>query len=95
MAVHILNTNQARTKWRDIVDSTHAGRGDVIVERYGKRMVAVIPYEDYEALQEELEDLRLGRIAQAELEAWRKDPSAARPWEEVKADLEAEGWLSD
>ena len=93
MGIQVVNTNDARLKWRDIVDSTAAGKGDVVVERYGKPMVVVVPFEDYQALREQFEDLRLGRLAMAELEEWRRDPSTARPWAEVRAELVAEGLL--
>jgi prevent-host-death family protein len=92
MPVKVLDSNTARREWRDILDG--AGRGDdIVVERYGKPMVAVIAYEDFVALQEELDDLRAGRRAAAAYEAWKADPDRGRPWEEVEADLVAEGLL--
>ena len=95
MAVRVLNTNEARRHWRDVVDLTHEGKGDVVIERYHKPLVVVIPFEDYEAIQEELDDLRAGRLAMAELEEWRRDPSTATPYEEFRAELVAEGLLSE
>lgn len=93
MAYQILNSEDARTRWRDILDA--AGRGqDVVIARYGKPMAAVIPIADYDALLEELEDLRAARRAQAALEAWREDRSRGRPYTAVREELAAEGLLN-
>jgi len=92
MASKILNSDDARTRWRDILDAAGAGQ-DVVIARYGKPMAAVIPIADYEALLEELDDLRAGRRAQAALEAWRQDPSRGRPYTAVREELIAEGLL--
>jgi hypothetical protein len=54
---------------------------------------ALIPFEDYEALQEELDDLRAGRRGQAALEAWEKDRSLGQLYEEVRAEMVRDGLL--
>lgn len=94
MTCRILNSDDARTRWRDILDAANRGE-DVVIARYGKPTAVVIPIADYEALQEELEDLRAARRAQAALEAWRKDPGQGRPYAEVRAELLAEGLLDN
>ena len=94
MNAKIMKSDAVRVAWRDVLDDVVAGT-DVLVERYNKPVVAVIPYEDYIALQEELEDLRLGRCAQVALEAWKRDPSLARPWREIKAELDARDAAED
>ncbi len=95
MSPQVVSTEQARKRLRDIVDAVRAREADVVIERYGKPMVAVIPYEDYAALMEDLEDLRDGRRAAAAYEEWKRDPSTGRPLEEVEAELRAEGLLDD
>ena len=87
-----LDSNEARTHWRELLDAG-ARKLDVIITRYGRPVSVMIDYEDYEALKEELEELRAGRRAQIELDEWRKDPSTATPWEEFKAELAAKGVL--
>ena len=91
----ILSSREARTRWRDVLDAVNQGKTDVVIERYGKPVAAVIAYEDYEALMEELEDLRDGRLAVAAYEEWKRDPSTARPYEEIRAELIAEGLLDE
>jgi prevent-host-death family protein len=91
MTVRIYESNRARANWRDVLDDAAAGSTDVIVERYGKPVVAVIAYDDYLALQDELDDLRAARRAAAIYEEWKRDPSSARPYAELRAELVAEG----
>jgi prevent-host-death family protein len=81
-----LKSDEARNRWRDVLDEIAAGN-DVVIQRYNKPVAAMIRYEEYLALQEELEEFRLAKRAQAALEEWRRDPSTARSWEEVEADL--------
>ena len=93
MAYQILNSEDARTRWRDILDAAGTGQ-DVVIARYGKPVAAVIPIADYEALLEELEDMRAARRAQQALEAWREDRSRGRPYAVVREELVSEGLLS-
>lgn len=92
MTVQTLDSHQARLRWRDMLDAAHTG-SDVIIERYGKPMATLIPYEDYQALLDELDDLREARRATAAYEAWKREPSLGRPYEEIRAELMAEGLL--
>lgn len=91
MNVTKMSSREARTRWRDVLDAVDKRTADVVIERYGKPVATLIPYADYEALLEELEDLRDGRLAQPALEAWERDPSTARPYDEIRAELIAEG----
>ena len=93
MPVMVWDSNRARKQWRDILDTTASGDVDVVVERYGKPTVAVIAYDDYMAIQDYLDDLRAGRRAAEAYAAWKADPSRGRPFEEVEAELIAEGLL--
>jgi len=89
----IVSSREARARWRTVLDTVDKGTADVVIERYGRPIAAVIPYVDYEALLEELEDLRDVRYALAALEEYERDPSTARPFEEIEAELIAEGLL--
>jgi prevent-host-death family protein len=95
MALRVLNTNEARLKWRDVVDAASSGETDTVIERYGKPLVAVIPFEDYEALEEALDDLRATRRAERALAEWKADPSTARDFSEIRAEMVKEGLLSE
>lgn len=55
-------------------------------------MVTKTPASD--KTQRDWLDLIDGLMAEAELKKWRQDPSTAQAWEQVKAELIAEGLLS-
>lgn len=90
MTVIVIGSREARTRWRDLLDSVQTGR-DAVIERSGQRIVAVIPYGDYEDILAELEERRAERRAIEAYEAWQRDPSGAIPWSEFEAELDAEG----
>jgi prevent-host-death family protein len=94
MTIGTMNSNSARAQWRDLLDSATAGE-DVVITRYGKPVTAMISYDDYIALLDELDDLRSARRAGAliaDLEAGR---TTTLPLKEVEAELKAEGLLDD
>ncbi len=95
MLAKIMNSKAARAKWRDLLDLANKGEGDTVIERNGRPVAAVIPFEDYQALQDELDDLRAGRRAQAALDAWESERSLGRPYAEVRAELVRDGLLGD
>jgi prevent-host-death family protein len=94
MALTIVKSRQARQEWRDMLDKVQMGE-DVMIERNGKRIAAVIPAEDYELLQEELEDLRIARRAGMAYESWKRNPDTGKPYGEVHAQLIDEGLLDE
>ena len=61
MTIANWDSNDPRIKWREVVDTAAAGVVDVVITRYGKPVVAMIDYDDFLALQEELDDLRAAR----------------------------------
>ncbi|MBE3117712.1 MAG: type II toxin-antitoxin system Phd/YefM family antitoxin [Candidatus Atribacteria bacterium] len=87
MVTTIVKSGEARIKWRDLLDQVLAGKGDVMIERNGKNVAVMIPAVDYEQIQEALEELRAAREAAAAYEEWKRNPSIARPWDEVEAEL--------
>ena len=91
MPIATVSSKEARARWRDILDTVDKGTADVVIERYGKPIAALIAYEDFAALLEALEDLRDGRIAQAAYEEWQRDPSTAISYEQFRADMIAKG----
>ena len=89
--VQTLDSNTLRSRLSEVIDST--GKTDTVITRYHKPKAVIIPYEDYIALQEQLQDLRDGREAEAVMEAIKADPSRARPFREVVAEMIAAGEL--
>ncbi len=95
MAVRVVGSREARANWRDLLDAAHAGASDVVIERSGHPVAALIPYRDYKALLEALDELRATRRAAEAFEKWRQDPSTARAWDEVEVELIADGLLDE
>ena len=86
-----VGSREARERWRDLLDAAVKGDSDTVIERNGKPVAALIPFELYEALLGEIDNLRAARRAAALYEEYKRDPSTARPWEEARAELLAEG----
>ena len=91
MTITKINSGEARIKWRDLLDQVYAGVSDVLIERSGKAVAVLIPAADYEAIRDVLDDLRSTRQAAAAYAEWQRDPSMARPWEDVETELIEKG----
>ena len=93
MAVATFDSREARAQRRNLLDTAAAGESDIVITRYGKPVAALIDYEYYLALQEELDELRAIRRADRAYAEYLRDPSSARPYSEIRAQLVAEGVL--
>lgn len=82
-----MDSRSTRMKWRDVLDTVTTGAADVVVTRNSKATVAIIPFEDYEAIIEQLEEIRESRLADALIEQWQAGKIGARPWAALKATL--------
>ena len=91
MTISTINSGEARIRWRDLLDQVLAGKGDVLIERNGKSVAVMIPAVDYQQIREALEELRSARQAADAYEEWKRNPSVARPWNEVEAELDQAG----
>lgn len=87
--VQILDSNTLRAQLSEVIDNT--GKTDTVITRYRKPKAVIIPYEDYVALQEQLQDLRDAREADAMLEAIKADAGRVRPFREIVAEMVAAG----
>ena len=93
MTVATIGSREARKNWRDLLDTAHSEGTDTIIERNGKPVAALIPYQDYMALQEVLADLRAARRVVATHEALKQNPGTGRSYEEIRAELVRRGEL--
>ena len=71
------------------------GKGPVVLTQRGRAAVVLVDPEYWNQIVEELEDLRDALDAIEAYEAYQQDPSAARPWKDIRAELTAEGLLDD
>lgn len=82
-----MNSRDARARWREILDTVMKGEGDIAITRYGKPVAVVIPAEDYEALGEEIEELRMSRIAEGIYKEYLADRESSVPLESIRSEL--------
>lgn len=75
MSLTKVKSGEARAKWRDILDQVYAGKGDVVIERNGRDIVAIIPAQDYNEIREKLENIRAVRKTKAAYEALDANPA--------------------
>jgi len=77
-----VSTVEAREKLSEIVNRVAFGQERIVLTRRGKALVAVVPIEDLEWMQE-FEDRRDIEAAEAALEDVAKNGTV--PWEEIKS----------
>jgi hypothetical protein len=94
MDTKVMEAEAVRREWREVIDTVLAG-SNVVVGIDNKPLVAVIHYEDYLALQEQIEDLQDIRLAEAAYAEYLRDPSTARPFDEVVAEWHARDAAAD
>ena len=90
-----VQSRKARAQWRTLLDAVLAGDSDVVIERNGKAVAVLIPVEDYQELQEALDDLRATRRANAAYADYKNHPESGKPWSEVREELVSEGLLDE
>jgi prevent-host-death family protein len=90
MSITTIGSREARQKWRDLLDEAFTGAADIVIERNGKPMAALIAYEDYLAIAEALDDLRAARRV---AEAHKASQQSGRSYADIRADLESKGLL--
>ena len=88
LTVKTLESRSARKNWRDLLDSAIAGHTDIVITRYGKPVTAMIRYEDYVALQDELVKLR-AQQSEAYQTMLASESVLAREWNSPEED---EAW---
>jgi len=80
-------SRDVRKHWRDILDTVMSTKNDIVVTRYGKRIAVIISAEDYEAVSEQLEDVRLSRLADSVYSEYLENKENAVDYEEVRSEL--------
>jgi prevent-host-death family protein len=89
------DSQAVQERWSALLAAVTTGEGGVVITEHGQPVAAVIDYEDWLELEEALDDLYTARRADATFAAYQNDPSGARPWDDFRAELVAEGLLDD
>ena len=92
MAITTIGSREARQKWRDLLDEVYTDAADVVIERNGKPLAALSPYEDYLAVAEALDNLRAARRVAA---AYKASQQSGRSYDEIREELKSKGLLDD
>ena len=80
-----LAISQARDEFADLVNRVSYGKERIVIKRRGKPVVAMIPFEDLEILQDFEDDVDRGIVRQILADP---DGEGTRiPWEDVKKEL--------
>jgi prevent-host-death family protein len=87
MNAKTLDSRRTREQWREVLDKVTTGEGDIVVTRNKKPTVAIIPYEDYALVLEQLDAIRAERLAATLYQQWQQGRIAAVPWSEAKQRL--------
>lgn len=68
MSTKLIDSHQARKNWRELLDAVLSHGADVVITRYNKPVVALLEYEDYLSIREELAKNRAQRQTQRQLQ---------------------------
>lgn len=82
-----MSSREARKNWREVLDTVMTGSSDVAITRYGQAVAVIIPAEDYKALANEIDELRMARIAEKIYEGYTTNQESGFPFEEVRSEL--------
>ena len=82
-----------RARQNDVLSGL--SQGPVVLTQHGRAAAVMVSPERWNRLLEELEDLRDTIAAVEAHDEYRRDPTTARPWAEVAAELKAEGLLDE
>jgi PHD/YefM family antitoxin component YafN of YafNO toxin-antitoxin module len=64
-----------------------AGDSDVLISRHGQEIAVLIPARDYYAILEELEEIRIGRLAEDLYESYLEGKTSAKSYDEVRVEI--------
>jgi prevent-host-death family protein len=95
MPVQVMKSEDARTQWRNLLDTASAGDTDIVIERHGKPTAAVVNYEQYIEAQAIIEEIRAIRDAEKMVQKWIKNPKIGRSYSEIRKRLVDEGILDE
>ena len=89
----VIPISDLRLRQREIL--ARLGQGPVVLTQHGRAAAVLISPEEWNHLIEALEDLQDAAEAAQAYEEWKRDPSTGKPWEEIRAELVAEGLLDE
>jgi prevent-host-death family protein len=95
MITTTFTSDDARKRWRDLLDMTYRDDAEVVIERYNKPVAVLINYEQYQAVKGLLHEMRMIRQAEKNLHAWLNDSNRGQLYSEFRQQLIDEGLLGE
>jgi prevent-host-death family protein len=86
-SIRELGSREARKEWREVLDSVMAGDSDVLISRHGQQIAVLIPARDYYEIMDELEEIRLSRMAEDLYESYLEGKTSSKLYAEVRAEI--------
>lgn len=85
-----MSSHEARRCWREVLDTVNTGSSDIAITRHGQPVAVMIPAADYDEILEELDELRLARLAEGIYEEYLRNRRTAVSIEQLKEELQIE-----
>lgn len=82
--MEMMSTDAAREQFEDVIKRAARGKERIVLTRRGKRLVAVVPIEDLDMIEEIEDQIDREEVKKALDEVERE---GTIPWEQVKAEL--------
>ncbi len=86
-SIREISSRDARKNWREVLDAVMSGDNDVLISRHGHEIAVLIPARDYYAILDELEEIRLSRLAESLYESYLEGKTTAKPYEEIRVEI--------
>ncbi len=93
MITETFASDDARKRWRDLLDMAYADNAEVVIERYNKPVAVLVNYDQYQMIKALLDEIRMIKQAEKDLQTWRKQPSLGKPYAQLRQELIDEGLL--
>ena len=69
VTIIMLDSNEARKRWRETLDMVATRETDVLITRYNKPVAILVAYDDYLAIEESLRERRAERQRRRAMES--------------------------
>ena len=89
----MIGVSDLRARQKEILEQL--ANGPVVLTQRSQALAVLVDVAQWNALLEELADLRDAEIAHQRLDAARSDPSLLQPLDEVENEFRAKGLLDD
>ena len=91
MSVVTMSADVARVQWRKTIDLAFAHQKEIVIERYGEPIAALMSYENWLEMKRKLKEQELTIKVLERHQEVKNDPSSLISEEEYERLLQAEG----